>query len=273
MAVVVVEARLADLADKITLRMRRTVADVVQIGVWLTEAHEICPHGQWEAWLKNAAGISMRMAQHWINIHVLVSKNEKFSLLPPSALVLLSAPSVHPGTLAEITRRLDDGETFTCAQVEEILYKYRTLEGVHLGSETLLATYGKTESGQPVRVIPRSLISSTSRVSQDMLQRGAMDIEGKDHPMPDLRPDVMEQPIPDILPVAFREAVKSETGQRQQQHIADNGYELILARQKAVVAGMVVNGFVTFKLPEVAGLVDMGEVVYVTLERKVARDA
>jgi len=217
---VIVQARLEELSSKITVRIRRSVADIVQIGEWLNEARAICPHGQWEAWLKGIQ-FSPRMAQHWMNVHALVTKNEKFSLLPPTALLWLSAPSTPQGALQEVVRRLGNGESFTVEQVEEVLHKYRVLEGVLVGSQTLLATYGETDKGNPAKAIPRSAVTSAVHVAQEMLQRGAVTIDGEDKPMPDIRPEVMTQPILDVpaLPNTFRQAVQHESKQRQQGHI------------------------------------------------------
>lgn len=226
---IIVETRLDELAREIEFWMRRTAGDIIQIGAMLAEARSICPKGQWYEWLKST-GVTPRMSNHWIHVHERFA-SVKFTdgQIPTSGLIALAAPSTPEGALNEVKRRLDQGEKFTGDQVEEILNKYRVLEGVQVGSQALLKTYGQTETGQPAKSISRSAVTSAANVAQEMLQRGAVTIDGEDHPVPDAQPGTMQQPLPDMppLPNTFRQAVSNQTKQRQGRHIEENTPEVV----------------------------------------------
>lgn len=221
---VIVETRLAELAREIEFWMRRTAGDIIQIGAMLAEARSICPKGQWYEWLK-PTGVTPRMANHWIHVwEQFASVKFTDNQITTSGLIALAAPSTPEGALNEVKRRLDQGEKFTGDQVEAVLDKYRILEGVQVGSAALLKTYGQTETGKPAKVISRSAVTSAATVAEEMLQRGAVEIGGEDHPVPDTHPETMQQPLPDMppLPNTFRLAVSSQTKLRQGQHIEEN---------------------------------------------------
>jgi hypothetical protein len=62
------------------------------------------------------------MAQHFMNVAArLPDKSEKFSLLPPSSLYLLAAPSTPDQAIVEIEQKLDAGERLQTARVAQII--------------------------------------------------------------------------------------------------------------------------------------------------------
>ena len=74
--------------------LKRTAEDIFIIGGELRAVKEMLPHGRYTDWLGVEFGLSERMAQHFVNVRErLGPKSEKFSVLPPSTLYMLAAPS------------------------------------------------------------------------------------------------------------------------------------------------------------------------------------
>jgi hypothetical protein len=81
-------------AQLIKPRLKRAAEDIFIIGGALRTVKGVLPHGQYSRWLAVEFGLSERMAQHFVNVRErLGPKSEKFSVLPPSSLYLLAAPS------------------------------------------------------------------------------------------------------------------------------------------------------------------------------------
>ena len=99
--------------------LRRTAEDIFVIGGELRAVKAMLPHGRYTEWLEVEVGLSDRMAQHFVNVRErLGAKSEKFSVLPPSTLYMLAAPSTPDEAITSVEERLDAGERLTVAAVK-----------------------------------------------------------------------------------------------------------------------------------------------------------
>ncbi len=269
--VIVVEDRLIEIEGEIESRLKRQWDDVLVIGRLAIEAKSLLGHGKFTDWIKQRLQLSPSLIRGYMRFEERLGKTTKFAVLPVSAGLLLASPSVPDGALAEIQRRLEDGETFKVDGVESIIDKYKVFQSVHIGAQALLQEYGANPDGTPTKKINRSDVTSLAVVTGEALERGVVNIEGEDQPLPDMEGAAVFKPIPDMpgvpiytIPNTVKAAAKSASAQRQSEHVEDK--MPVLGRYKATVAGLVVNGFVTLKLndPDVAERLANGQMV--TLE-------
>lgn len=102
--------------------LKRTAEDIFIIGAELRAVKAMLPHGKYTEWLSVEFGLSDRMAQHFVNVRErLGPKSDKFSVLPPSTLYLLAAPSTPDEAIQEIEQRLDSGDRLTVAGVQRTI--------------------------------------------------------------------------------------------------------------------------------------------------------
>ncbi len=102
--------------------LKRTAEDIFLIGHELTQIKEMLPHGRYTEWLGIEFGLSERMAQHFVNVRLrLGPKSEKFSVLPPSTLYLLAAPSTPDTAILQIEEQLDAGRRISVSVVQETI--------------------------------------------------------------------------------------------------------------------------------------------------------
>lgn len=92
-----------------------------QIGRDLKAVKSKLHHGQWLPWLEAEFGMSDDTARNFINVA------ERFGEQIPNnsgfgsrILYLLAAPSTPDAAIAEATKRAEDGEKLTVAQVQEM---------------------------------------------------------------------------------------------------------------------------------------------------------
>jgi hypothetical protein len=118
--------RLRDTAVEIKLQLRRTAENIFRVGEALRWAKDVLEHGQFTRWLSEEFGFSERMAQHFMRVHERFGiKSEKFSVLPPSSLYRLAAPSTPDEAVREVEELIDAGERVKLAEVERIVYAAR----------------------------------------------------------------------------------------------------------------------------------------------------
>jgi hypothetical protein len=86
------------------------------------------PHGRYTEWLEVEFGLSERMAQHFVNVRErLGPKSEKFSVLPPSTLYLLAAPSTPDQAINLVEERIDKGDRLSVAHVQRTIAEQKKL--------------------------------------------------------------------------------------------------------------------------------------------------
>ena len=102
--------------------LKRTAEDIFIIGGELRAVKEMLPHGRYTEWLEVEFGLSERMAQHFVNVRErLGPKSEKFSVLPPSTLYLLAAPSTPDEAIEIVEERIDKGDRLSVAHVQRTI--------------------------------------------------------------------------------------------------------------------------------------------------------
>ena len=106
--------------------LKRTAEDIFIIGGELRAVKEMLPHGKYTEWLGVEFGLSERMAQHFVNVRErLGPKSEKFSVLPPSTLYLLAAPSTPDEAIAVVEERIDAGDRLSVAHVQRTIDEHK----------------------------------------------------------------------------------------------------------------------------------------------------
>ena len=107
-------------------RLKRVVGDIVATGKALLGVQHVCPYGKWEEWLGAEFDLSVRMAQHWMNLaESEVGKNENFSLLPLSALYQLAAPSTPEAAVVAVEEKIAKGERPKLAEVKATIAEHK----------------------------------------------------------------------------------------------------------------------------------------------------
>jgi hypothetical protein len=108
--------------------LKRTAEDIFIIGGELRAVKEMLPHGRYTEWLEVEFGLSERMAQHFVNVRErLGPKSEKFSVLPPSTLYLLAAPSTPDQAISLVEERIDKGDRLSVAHVQRTIAEQKKL--------------------------------------------------------------------------------------------------------------------------------------------------
>ncbi len=108
--------------------LKRTAEDIFIIGGELRAVKEMLPHGRYTEWLEVEFGLSERMAQHFVNVRErLGPKSEKFSVLPPSTLYLLAAPSTPDQAISIVEERIDAGDRVSVAHVQRTIAEQKKL--------------------------------------------------------------------------------------------------------------------------------------------------
>lgn len=79
-------SELTALEHRIAAHLRTAYGQIIEVGRCLIEAKEkhLVPHGQWEAWLNEAAGMNERQAQQWMRIAREVPEDSYMAKLPYS---------------------------------------------------------------------------------------------------------------------------------------------------------------------------------------------
>lgn len=269
----IVNERLAEIEGEIKSRLKRQWEDVLEIGKLAIEAQGLVQYGQFQKWIRDQLHLSLSLIYGYMRCAQRLSSCANFARLPITAGLLLASPSVPDGALAEIERRLADGETFTIAGVESIIDKYKVFQSVNVGGQAILQEYGM-KNGQPAKQINRPDITSLVTVTGEALERGVVNIEGDDHALPDAHPKVMLKPIADLpnvpiftIPNTVKAAAKSESARRQESHIQNHAAALVISNSETIVT-RIDGDQITLKNPGFQDELHEGDVVIVTIRRK-----
>lgn len=116
-------------AERIKLRMKRTVEDILEIGRELKEVKEHLPHGQFLPWIEAEFGMSEWSAQKFMQAFKQYgSKSLIITDLSPTVLYELSAPSTPEPVREAIESRAASGESVTVKEVKELKQQLKDLE-------------------------------------------------------------------------------------------------------------------------------------------------
>jgi hypothetical protein len=103
-------------------RLKRAAEDIFVIGKELRATKALLPHGEYTNWLDVEFGLSDRMAQRFVNVYERLGvKSDKLSLLPPSTLYLLAAPSTPDAAIDAVEQQLAAGERIGVAFVQRAI--------------------------------------------------------------------------------------------------------------------------------------------------------
>lgn len=240
MSQVIVDTRLDEIEMEIKQHLKRQWDDVLAIGKLAIEAKGLIPHGGFTAWVNNDLGLSIRLIQGYMRIYERFSNTQTFRFVPISGLLMLASPSVSDGLIVEVGSRIEQGEKFTVEGIDNLIDRYKVLEGAKIGSQALLANYATKADGRPAPTISRSAVTSLEKVADEGLRHGAVTIDGQD------------RPVNLALPQAVVLAVQHETSRRQSEHIDDNVVKKIYS--EAVVCEIATDdalhdmGYVTIRM-------------------------
>lgn len=108
-------------AERIKLRMKRTVEDIVAIGVDLRLIKENLPHGEFLSWVEKEIDLSEWAVRNFMNVaNKYGSKSGNFPDLPASVLYELSAPSTPEPVRQIIEAKAEKGETVSVKEVQDL---------------------------------------------------------------------------------------------------------------------------------------------------------
>jgi hypothetical protein len=108
-------------------RLKRAAEDIFVIGQELQSVKERLPHGSYTDWLDVEFGLSERSAQRFVSVSERLGvKSNKLSVLPPSTLYLLAAPSTPDEAIQAVEKRIEAGERIRVATVKEVIIEART---------------------------------------------------------------------------------------------------------------------------------------------------
>lgn len=107
-------------AERIKLRLKRTVEDIIEIGRELTVVKDELPHGQFLPWIAAEFEMSDQSARQfmWVNERF-GGENQKFFEFRPSVLYALSAPSTPESVIDKAVAKAESGEKVTVADVRD----------------------------------------------------------------------------------------------------------------------------------------------------------
>jgi hypothetical protein len=109
-------------AEAIRSLGKRVVADVIKIGEHLTEAKEICGHGNWLPWLDREFAWKERSARNFMRVFELSKSATVADLdIPVRALYLLAAPSTPTPVVEKVIERAKAGEKIGVTEVKDAI--------------------------------------------------------------------------------------------------------------------------------------------------------
>lgn len=112
--------------SEISSLMKRTAESIIEIGEKLADVKARLEHGQFCHWLDSEFSWTIRTAQIYMNVaKQFGGKNENFSLLAPSALYALAAPSTPEEAREEALEAASQGEHITHKRAKEIVERHR----------------------------------------------------------------------------------------------------------------------------------------------------
>lgn len=122
-------AALAAIADRIRQRVKSATTDIIAIGKDLIGAKAQLPHGAFLPWLDAEFGWTDRTARNYIRAADLAgSKSETISVLPPSTVYLLAAPSTPEKIRTDIIQEIETGKPVDHRNVETRIREARRSE-------------------------------------------------------------------------------------------------------------------------------------------------
>ena len=118
------EARAA--ADRIRKILKYTTAGLIEAGQRLMAIKNRLPHGQFIAWVSAEFGMSDRTARLYMRAaEFAAGKTETVSVLQPTTIYALAAPSTPDRVKMGVVQRLENGEAVTDREVKQLINSAR----------------------------------------------------------------------------------------------------------------------------------------------------
>lgn len=106
-------------AERIKVRMERTVQDIIEIGIDLNKVKASLGHGHFIHWLEAEFGMSENTARNFMRVaSVYGSKSATVADLPARALYELAAPSTPQEVRDQVEELVLDGEKVTVSDIK-----------------------------------------------------------------------------------------------------------------------------------------------------------
>ena len=107
-------------AERIRLRLKRTVEDIIEIGRELTEVKAELPHGQFLPWIEAEFEMSERTARDFMQAHERFGgKSAIIADFKPTILYALAAPSTPESVIDKAIKQAESGDKVTVADVKQ----------------------------------------------------------------------------------------------------------------------------------------------------------
>lgn len=107
-------------AERIKLRLKRTVEDIIEIGRELTAIKAELPHGQFLPWIAAEFEMSERTARDFMQVHERFGgKSAIIADFKPTILYALSAPSTPESVIEKAVEQAEAGDKVTVADVKQ----------------------------------------------------------------------------------------------------------------------------------------------------------
>jgi len=101
---------------------RRTARDIIKIGKHLTDARDICGHGNWRPWLQREFGWSESTALNFMRVAELSKAQRVTDLdLPLRSLYLVAAPSTPEAVRREVIGQAEAGEPPSYDEIKDVV--------------------------------------------------------------------------------------------------------------------------------------------------------
>lgn len=107
-------------AERIKLRLKRTVEDIIEIGRELTEVKDKLPHGQFLPWIAAEFEMDQKTAFNFMSVSERFGN--KLGIIPnfkPTILYALAAPSTPESVVEKAIEKAEAGEKVTVADVKD----------------------------------------------------------------------------------------------------------------------------------------------------------
>lgn len=106
--------------------VKRSAADIIEIGQKLIEVKERLPHGEFGRWVDAEFGWQERMAQNFMRVaETFKSANFADLDIAPSALYLLAAPSTPEAAVEEAVTQASNGTAVTYTAARELVERHK----------------------------------------------------------------------------------------------------------------------------------------------------
>jgi len=115
-----------DAAERIRVVLRNTTAGIIEVGERLIAVKDRLPHGQFTPWLAAEFGMSDRTARLYMGAaEWAAGKTEIVSVLQPTTVYALAAPSTPDTIKASLFERLEKGEAVTDNEVKQLIARQK----------------------------------------------------------------------------------------------------------------------------------------------------